>query len=130
MPGSPTRHDYLPQIRDCSAGEGTAWGQHWRELVPRGIDEIEAECGGGRRRAVHGKRAGVEEGPTENVEVGPQGYGSEVAEAVHVGVAGHGRERTPGEILRIKEVRRGDGRVLRKDAEEVVEMAEMVTEGN
>ena len=65
--------------------------------------EAEAERGGGRRGAIDGEGARVEEGPTEDVEVGPEGDGGEVAEAVHVGVAGHERERAPRERVRIKQ---------------------------
>lgn len=82
--------------------------------------EVEAEGGGGGRGAVDGEGARVEEGAPEDVEVGPQRHRSEVAEAVDLGVAGHGRERAPGERVGVEEERRSDRWVLREDAEKMV----------
>lgn len=49
-----------------------------------------------------------------------EGHGGEVASAVDIGVAGHGREGAPRDLGRVEEIRSGGGRVLREDAEEVV----------
>lgn len=47
-----------------------------------------------------------------------------------MGVAGHGRERTPSEVLGIKEVRGCDGGILRKYTEEVGEATVDTAEGD
>lgn len=47
-----------------------------------------------------------------------------------MGVAGHGREGTPGAGAGVEEVRGGDVGVLGEDAEEVGEVPVDVAEGN
>lgn len=88
--------------------------------------EVEAESGGGGRGAVDGEGARIEEGAPEDIEVGPERHRGEVAEAVHLGVAGHGRERAPGERVRVEEERRRDRWVLREDAQKMVPLIQRV----
>ena len=51
--------------------------------------------------------------------MGPDRNRGEIAEAIDVGVTGHERESTPGEVSRVEDERGSDGGVLREDAEEV-----------
>lgn len=59
--------------------------------------------------------------PAEHVQVGANRNGSKIAEAVDMRVGRERRQRAPGQGVRVEEVRRGDRRVLREDAEEVRE---------
>lgn len=92
--------------------------------------EVEAEGGRGGGGAVEREGAGVEDGAAKDVEARGDSDGGEVAEAVAVGVAGHGRKGTPGGGAGVEEVRGGDGGVLGEDAEEVGEVPADAAEGN
>jgi len=115
----PPAGDKNPPLDD-RAGETAPRREHGGAWLPGEVVEVEAEGGGGGRGAVDGEGARVEEGAPEDVEVGPQRHRSEVAEAVDLGVAGHGRERAPGERVGVEEERRSDRWVLREDAEKMV----------
>lgn len=58
--------------------------------------------------------------------MGPEGDGSEIAEAVLVRVTRHRRERTPGKVSRVEEERGRNMRIFGEDAEEVREAAAAV----
>lgn len=59
--------------------------------------------------------------PTEHVQVGANRNGSKIAQAIDLRIGRERRQRAPGQGARVKEVRRGNRRVLREDAEEVRE---------
>lgn len=90
---------------------------HWREKLPEAGNEVKARGGGGGSGAVDGERARVEEGPAEDVDMGPEGEGGEVAEAVGVGVRRGSGEWGPRKVVRVEEEGGRDRRVLREDAE-------------
>lgn len=119
MPGPTTGDNYLIQAAHGSTSEAPARGNHRRDSLPREGEEIEAEGGVRRKGAVQGEGTGVEVGATEEVDVGPEGDRSEVAEAVGGGIAREGREWTPRAISRVEEEGRGNGRIFREYAEEV-----------
>lgn len=119
MPGPTTGDNYLIQAAHGSTSEAPAGGNHRRDSLPREGEEIEAEGGVRREGAVQGEGTGVEVGAAEEVDVGPEGDRSEVAEAVGRGIAGEGREWTARAISRVEEEGRGNGRILREYAEEV-----------
>ena len=123
MAGTTSSDDDLVGVREHGAGEAAARGEHRSAVVPGGGGEVKPEHCGRRRGTIDREGASVKKRAAEDVEVGPDREGGEVAEAVHVGVTGHGGKRAPREVLRIEEVRRGDGGVLREDADEVREVA-------
>lgn len=86
----------LAGARNRGAGEAATWREHRGEEVPRGSVEIESEDSGGRRGTVDRERASVEERTADDVEVGANGEGCEVAEAIDVGVTRHGGKGAPG----------------------------------
>ena len=92
-------------------------------MLPRGGGEVKAEDGVGGGGAVDGEGAGVEERAADDVEVGPEGEGGEVAAAVELGVGGSRGEGAPGEMAGVEEVGAGDGGVLVEDADEGGEAA-------
>lgn len=96
MPGAAASDENLSRIWNRGAGETSARREHRSEEAPRGSAEVKSEDRGGRRGAVDRKRTSVEERAADDVEMGPNGEGGEVAESVDVGVAGHGREGAPG----------------------------------
>ncbi|KAI4326547.1 hypothetical protein MLD38_031851 [Melastoma candidum] len=72
-----------------------------------------------RHRVGQGGKTGHQSGIAEDVQELGDGDGGEVTEATEGGVRGETREGAPGGGFGVEEVVRGDGGVLREDAEEV-----------
>lgn len=121
---SPRNNNPIPTNR--SAGEAATWRQHGSQPLPRRLHEAVTKHRGTRQRPIERIRPRIERRPAEDVEIGSHSDGGEVAEAVHVGVARHQGERSPGESDGIEEERRRDGGILGEDAEEVREAVAVV----
>ena len=88
--------DYdLIGIWECYTRKATARREHRWEELPWISEKVEAENWGRRRRAVEREGAGVKKRATKNVEVGAEGNGGEVAEAVDIGIDGKWWKRAP-----------------------------------
>lgn len=59
--------------------------------------------------------------PAKHVQVGANRNGSKIAQAIDMRIGRERRQRAPRQGVRVKEVRRGNRRVLREDTEEVRE---------
>lgn len=108
---------------DGGAGEASSRGEHVGKPVPceeRGRGgKVKAVGGGGGGGDAEWVGAGIEVRAAEDVEMGTEGDGDEVGEAVEVGTAGEWGEWRPSGGGRVEEVRQCKGGVRRKEAEEV-----------